>query len=353
MRIGLAGALIAGLLLSACATAGEHREMQRPQLPSNQAIGWSRDDRLYQSVAIDYVTGMSRRSYLFGEANQSAFRPLLLRALKRSDLLAPTPVAARYALQIEFSELEGSNVGADFQSHSVATYRIVRRATDEVIYERTVPASFVAEFPMLDERDAEKAWLRSAGPLGTVNRIGAGGIIGESVFVEYLANNDTARRRLGIGAVTEATQPEWNTAWRRYYQANVWASLWGPVTTGLEFISPTNFIALPNFWGAAPTEPVLGARLGALSMGGVGARSGRERAKQADFQMMAQSITKFMIDVGDAERVRFTTIVPCLDSREVLDLRAQLSANGVPWVTDNCTAYSRDTQRGVTFATGR
>jgi hypothetical protein len=345
----LSAAVLAASLLAACATKPTHVQLQQPRLPADQAAAWGAEHRLYRSVALDYVGGMSQRSYLFAEANQSAFRPLLERAMDRAGLLAPTVTAARYALQIDFEHLQGSAIGYDFTSDSLAAYRIVNRATGEIVFESRVPASFKASFTPINEKDAEAAWLRSAPLLDLVSTVGPAYALNESVTLEYFANDAGARDRFGIDVI-EATQDQWNTGWRRYYQANVWAALWGPVTQGLSLINPTNFIASPNFWGVPPRSEVLGARRGALDIQGFGARNGGERARQADFHMMSQSITRFMIRLGESEQVRFATVVPCLDNAEVLALKGALTANGIPWRSDNCQAYrQRKTDGGLPY----
>ena len=313
-------------------------EMQRAPIPEQTAMLVPADSRFYRSVRLDYVAGMSEHSYLFAEANQSAYRPLLNDALIRSGMYAPTDLAARYLLQVDFRQLSGGNVGTDIQSRSSAVYRIVSRQTGEVVFEAPVDAAFLAIFPGLNEEDAETAFLRSIRPWEALNKVAGAAIFGEAVVVEYLANNENARDALGIDTVTEATQDEWNTAWRRYYQASAWTLLWGPVTRGLEFINPLNYWARPDFYGLEPGARPRGA-VNKLAQAGIGARDGLERGRQADYQMMAQSITKFAIAVAEKEQFKFVTRLPCSDNRETVQVKADLSARGYPWMTDDCRAY--------------
>lgn len=275
---------------------------------------------------------MSQHSYWFGKANQSAFRPLLEHALNATGLQAPAaaPLAARYALQVEFKELEGSIVGADFRSHSLAVYRIVDRSSNRTVFEREIPASFDAKFPGLNENDAAQAYLLSSGAL------------------------DSTLGSTAVGGDAAGFTGSPSTYWRGVYYASAASVLFGPAVVALDFIRPSNFISYPNFWGAPPRQPILGARKGALSDTGLGARSGRERERQADYMMMAQSLTKFVIALGDAEHVKFTTMVPCVDNVEVERLRNDLMAHNIRWVTDDRMAYKRwGDPGGVTYTSYR
>ena len=104
-----------------------------------------------------------------------------------------------------------------------------------------------------------------------------------------------------------------------------------------------------TLYGAADWTPdgagVPGARRGALSREGYATGYG-----QADAQLTAQSVTLFLIGLSVAERVTVAAVVPCLDNAEVLALKGALTANGVPWRTDNCLAYrQRKTDDGLRF----
>jgi hypothetical protein len=325
-------AAVSTLALAGCATTADQVEMQRPALPNTAGLAWKPDDRLYRSVTVDYVKGMSKRSYLFSEGNQLGFKPMLETALYRADLLAPTPAAARYALQIDFTQLDGAAIGTDFTATSIATYTIVNRATGDTVVKKTVNADFTAVFPLLNESDAEAATV-------IPETIGSGIVrAGEHLpkIVKGLVVADIA---------TDSWAPSTDisnisrTDGRRAYQAGVWALLWGPADVALNLVNPFNFIGSANYFGETPEAPHM--RQGALSTRGFGSRSGYKRAHQADYQVMAQSITKFVIAAGEAEDVKFTTILPCLESAEVKEIKYNLMLKGMPWITDDCTAYSR------------
>jgi hypothetical protein len=264
---------LAALCLAGCASRETMVALQRPPIAGARAFIAPADHPLTGAVTIDYISGMSQHSFFFAEANQNAFRPMLGEALASSGLMAPTPVAARYGLQIEFQDLRGAFVGVDLKSRSRATYRIVERATGRVVFERTVDAAFLARYRGLTEDDAVAATL--VGPLAP----------------------------LGV--------------------------LW-----------PGNFIAPGNFMGQDANVRARGTLTGDLAAEGVGARGGFARAKQADYQMMRQSIAKFLIGLSEDQAIEMTTIIPCNARDEV---RGVLMAQGAPWRTDNCLAYPRVT----------
>ena len=327
-------ALIASTALSGCMTLDQDREVQRPALPQNHAVAWTPSNRLYRSVVLDYVTGMNQHSYIFGGNNQSAFRPLLEHALEETGMLAPpsAPLAARYALQVEFKELEGTMVGTDFVANSVAVYRLVDRSTGRAVFQTEIPAAFKTHFPGLNETDAARAYVLSRSALEPVG----------------------AAIEAGIDDAGGLPPSERGAYWRGVYYASAAAVLFGPVVVGLDFIRPTNFVASPNFLGAPPHEPVLGARRGVLSTEGIGSRNGRERARQTDAMMMSQSLTKFVIALADSEHVQFTTLLPCVDNVEVAQIKRELEERGMLWQTDDCMAYQRaGAPGGVTYTSYR
>jgi hypothetical protein len=208
-----------------CVTRGSDAaalRLQQPPLAADQAAVWRPQDRLYRSVTIDYVGGLW---------SHSDYRRELEASLGSAGLLAPTPAAARYALQVKFIPIKGWTNGAE----TLASYRILSRADNQIVFEQLVSASFQARLAALD----------------------------------------------------------------------------GSIRT-----------------------PVLGARRGVLAQEGYVTRTG-----QAEQVRMQQSITRFVIMLGDAEFVPTTTIVPCLDSAEVTALKGALTAQGSPWRTDNCAAY--------------
>ena len=360
-RLGVIG--ICALALSACGSTGggksafmaspvgmSHQDTlqrQRPAFPNSHAIAFDQDDRLHASVALDYISGMSRRSYFFAEANQLLYRPMLEWSLKRAGLLAPTPTAARYALQVEFHELDNQKFGLNLAGKSRATYRIVHRASGQTVYERDVDSNFLAIYPKLNEDDAERAYEISAPPLLATQRAFATFAIGDGVIVETI-NNVRDLRHFFDGPIREASQATWNDAYQSYLWGTGLSALSGPLVVAFDNLNPANFIALPDYDGSGPTSAPAGTIKGALSETGIASRRGRERAAQVNAQMMAQSLTKFVVDLALEEDVQMTLRLPCLQNEETTEMRRQIMLAGHRYTTDNCLAY-QDTDRDDGF----
>ncbi len=354
-RLGVIG--ICALALSACGSTGggksafmaspvgmSHQDTlqrQRPAFPNSHAIAFDQDDRLHASVTVDYVSGMSQRSYFFAEANQLLYRPMLEWSLERAGLRAPTRTAARYALQVEFNELESQKFGLNFAGKSHATYRIVHRASGTPVYERKIASNFLAVYPKLNERDAAKAYQVSAPPFQAVQSAFATFAIGDGVIVETI-NNVRDLRHFFDGPIEEASQATWNDAYQTYLWGTGLSALAGPALVAAENLNPTNFIALNDYNGVLPHSAPAGAIKGALSESGIGSRDGRERAAQVNAQMMAQSLTKFIVDLALEEEVQMTLRLPCLETDELADMRHKILLAGHRYTTDNCLAYERN-----------
>lgn len=296
----LAVALAAILTVSGCASQATRVALQRPNLATGQAFRIPDHHALKGAVVVDYISGMSQYSFWFSEANQNQFRPMLETALDRSGMLAKTPGAARYALQIEFIDLRGSFFGSDFDSRSRAIYRIVERRTGRVVSEQTVDAGFMLRYVGLVEEDAAAAYWLTMG-------VAAAGL------VHYAGASDQ------------------RTAWRQAYQATLWSTLFVP----LEFANPFNYIAGNDFFGQrqVPRPHVLN---GDLSTEGYGARNGRVRGVQADKQMMRQSIAKFVMGLSAEQKIPLTVILPCAYNKEIEDIKVELSYRGIPYAGENC-----------------
>lgn len=188
-------ALIVGL--GGCASQATRIKLQQPPQPTARAFEIPFNHRLKNAVVIDYVSGMSQHSYFFAEANQSAFRPMLQQVLERSGMAARTPLAGRYGLQVEFQDLRGSFFGTDFDSRSRAVYRIVERATGQVVFEDVVDAGFKARYVGLVEEDFAAAYWLTLG----VAAVG----LGQVVEVDALSRPHAValfpfRGRVGLGS---------------------------------------------------------------------------------------------------------------------------------------------------------
>lgn len=296
----VAVAVAAVLALSGCASQATRIALQRPNLPTGQGFLIPDHHPLRGAVVLDYISGMSQHSFFFAEANQRQFRPMLETALDRSGLLAKTPAAARYALQIEFVDLRGSFIGVDFDSRSRAIYRIVERRSGRVFSEQTVDAGFMLKYI---------------------------GVVEEDLVVANLVTNAV----WAVGLEHVAASGGGSTAWRQAYQATLWSTLFVPI----QFLNPANFFARGDFYGNSrvPRPRVLN---GDLSTDGYGSRNGFERGVQADKQMMRQSIAKFFIGLSEEQSIPMTVILPCAYNREVESIKLDLSIRGIPYTGESC-----------------
>ena len=292
---------------------------------------------------------MSQRSYFFAEPNQQVYRPMLAWSLARSGLLAPTPAAARYALQVEFHELDNSMLGTNFAGRSTATYRLVSRATGATVHQETVEANFLAIYRGLNEDDANKAYSISAPPFLTYQRALGGYALTEGVLVETINNNQGLTDFFG-GPIAEASQSTWNDVTQAYVWGTGISLLSGPVIAALDLLDPTNYVALADYRGRGAQSAPGGALKGALSESGIGSRDGQERARQVNSQMLAQSVTKFLINLALEEDVQFTLLLPCLETAEIERMRRDIVLSGHSYRTDDCMNYQQvDAVRGVGF----
>lgn len=273
MRWLLGLVAVSSLGLASCASHQTALALQSPPVANALTFSVPPTHPLAHTVVLDYISGMSQHSFWFAEANQKAFRPQVEKLLVESGMMAPTPVAARYGLQIEFVDLKGSVFGTDFDSRSRAIYRIVDRRTGRVAFSSTVDAGFSARFVGLNEDDAVLAYS----------------VIGAPLVAASIA-------------------------------------------------SPSNYIASPNTFGRNARVRAH-AREGDLATQGFGARDGLTRAKQADFQMMKQSLAKFVLALSTQQRIPMTKILPCLDNPDIDREKADLARRGMRWTEDNCELY--------------
>ncbi len=320
----VAAAAIIGL--SGCASRDTIVTLQRPRLPSAMVFAAAADHRLYRSVTIDYISGMSQRSLWFAKANQRVFRPALETALAQSGLMAPSADAARYGLQVEFTDLQGPWAGADLRSRSRAIYRIVERHSGRVIFERPIEAEFLARFVGLRAEDAAPDLI--AGP---VAEPWSGHELSPGSPLHSFGHSLTKAASVAIsGGTGDAVA----TAFREDYQVLLISRALG----ALAVLSPTNFIAAGDIAGAGGEVRAQTLR-GDLSSQGFGGRDASLRAAQANYQMTRQSIARFLIALSQDEHVPMTILVPCLDNAEVRDLKSAIEARGQRWATDDCLQY--------------
>lgn len=320
-------------------------EVQRPANPATHFVKWERGDRLHGGVIVDFVSGMSQRDYLFKEPNQRLFRPMLDYALSASNLKAESPIAARYALQIRFDELDVAKFGVDFAGKTLANYTLVDRMSGEVIYSKDVGSNFLAIFPEFNEGDVSRAYDISAPGVIKATQDMALFAIGDGLVGEAISQNSWLSDF--FGDYDEASQATWNDTYQAYFWISGISAISGPLIVAVEQLFPTKYFNI-NLW--RDDEPNRGAQVrnGPLSTRGFASRNGLERARQLNAQLLSQSITLFLIDLSRSEGVPLTQIIPCnqLDNSPEAILA---SANPqLRFQTDDCMKYvSKNDRRGV------
>lgn len=327
----------------------EHVAQQRPDLPMTESLAWTTNDRLYHSVTIDFVEGMSQRSYLFSKPNQAVYKPMLASALERAGLLARSPAEARYALQVSFEDLKANGVGLDFAGQSRAVYKLVNRRTGEQVFETSVEARFLAIYPRLNEGDFARAYdISKPGVVGAAKAYAAYGLV-EGGVVELINNNESLTDFFD-GPIDEATQATWTDVQQAYVWTTGLSLVAGPLAVLIDQLDPTNYFAFASN-NEAMEDGVVGARQGYLSEQGFGSRDGGERARQASTKMLGQSITKFMLDLGKNESIRFNVLLPCTANKEVEELKQEIMLQGHGFRTEACTKRRDSTARGFGYTT--
>ncbi|MBU1286368.1 MAG: hypothetical protein KJ871_01445 [Alphaproteobacteria bacterium] len=322
-------------------------EMQRPVLPVTHYVKWYAEDRLQYSIQLDYISGMSQRDYLFEEPNQEMFLPMVRQALYQTGLGAKSGAGARYALQIEFLDLDADAFGRNFAGKTNAIYRLVDRRTNETVYENTIGSRFVAKYPGLNEDDASFAYdVSAAGVIAATRAFGAFSLY-EGGLVELWNNNQKLQNFFGGDSIDEVSQAGWNDAYQSYAWVTGISALSGPALVLLGQVNPLNYVSLqlePRSESADFTK----ARRRSLSETGIGSRSARERANELNSHLLAQSLTVFLLDLAEKEDVRLTQLVPCgsspSDASDIIEAVRQRARV----VSDDCRLYAApDTSMGV------
>lgn len=323
-------------------------ERQRPALPVTHFIRWNEGDRLRYGLELDFITGMSQRDYLFEEPNQELFRPMVSQALASSGLAARTNPEARYALQIEFTELDSAAFGRHFAGKSSATYRIVDRRTGGVVYQNEIRSNFLAEYPGLNESDASFAYDVSApGVIGATRAFGAFSLY-EGGLVEVWNNNTKLQDFFGGDAISEVSQGDWNNAYQAYAWVTGVSAIAGPSLVLLGQLNPANYVSLQLSSKSERPESADAARFGNLSTQGQGSRNARERSQQLNTHILAQSLTYFLLDLAEEERVPLTRLVACKDADQSAAELIEAVQSRSRIVTDDCRAYQvPDKNKGV------
>lgn len=328
-------------------------ERQRPVLPVSHYIKWHGTNRLHHGLELDYIAGMSQRDYLFEEPNQGMFRPMIAGALSQSQLQAKTAAGARYALQIEFHELDSDIFGRHFAGKTTATYRIVDRRTESVVYQNVIKSNFVAAYTGLNEDDASFAYdVSSPGVIGATQAFGAF-TLWEGGLVELWNNNRKLQNFFGGSPIDEVSQAGWNDAYQGYVWTTGLSAISGPLLVLLGQLNPTNYVSL-QLEPSQDREIYTAARHGNLSERGLAERSARKRAQQLNSHILAQSLTYFLLDLASRERVSLTQLVACKDADYSAKETIEAVRSRMRVVTDDCRQYIvKDNNRGVPITTYR
>lgn len=321
--------------------------LQRPRLPITHYIRWQLEDRLQNAVELDYISGMSQRDYLFEEPNQQLFRPMISQALKQSGLQAKTGAGARYALQIEFQELDTDSFGRHFAGKTDAIYRLVDRHTNETVYENKIGSRFIAAYPGLNEGDASFAYDVSAPGVINASRAFGAFALYEGGLVELWNNNRKLQDFFGGEPIAEVSQAGWNDTYQAYAWITGISAVSGPTLVALGQLNPLNYVSL-QLEPRAEHDAYAHVQEGNLAERGIGSRSARKRANQLNSHLMAQSITYFLMDLAASENMKLTRLVPCELSERSPEAMIEAVRNGERTVSDDCTAY----QRGVRPSNG-
>jgi hypothetical protein len=337
-------------------------ERQRPVLPVTHYIRWNDGDRLQHSIELDYISGMSQRDYLFEEPNQGLFRPMVDQAIINSSLKARTAVGARYALQIEFHDLDSKAFGRHFAGKTKATYRVVDRRTGQPVYENIIRSNFIAEYPGINEDDASFAYNVSApGVIGATAAFGAFSLY-EGGLVEVWNNNEKLQDFFGGDVIDEVSQAGWNDAYQAYAWVTGVSAISGPALVALGQMNPLNYVSLQtdpmNYLPlglSGEDESQRGtraARFGSLSKVGEGSRNARTRAQQLNTHILAQSLTYFLLDLAQKEDVILTQLVACKDADHTADELIEAVRMRSRIITDDCRQYTMpDKSKGVGITT--
>lgn len=320
---------------------------RRAVLPISHFVKWSSNDRLQHSVELDYISGMSQRDYLFEEPNQELFKPMVRGLLWKSGLQARSGAGARYALQIEFRELDTDSFGRNFVGKTDAVYRIVDRHTGETVYENAIGSRFIAKYPGLNEDDASRAYDMSApGVIAATRSFGAFALY-EGGLVELWNNNGRLRDFFGGDTISEVSQGGWNDTYQSYAWVTGVSALSGPAVTLLGQLNPLNYVSL-QLEPRGETAQNARVRNGYLAETGFGSRSARKRAQQLNTHLLAQSLTYFMLDLAEQEDIRFTKLIACDTGPSSIDEIVESVRQKMKVVTDDCRLYvDHDTSPGV------
>ncbi len=151
--------VLALLAAGGCASRDTMRALQAPATPPQGMIHFEESHQYRDAIALEWVGGVSQRSYVFAEPNQRVIQPIIASALEDTGLLAGTTVRSTYGLRVLVSEAQADEIGADFSSEMAATYTLVDRATGQEIWQREIRTPGAGYFLAFNETDWQAAWF--------------------------------------------------------------------------------------------------------------------------------------------------------------------------------------------------
>jgi hypothetical protein len=252
MRAKFAVSMLALLAAAGCASRNDLRALQAPAPLPHGMIRFDSAEQYRDAVALEWIGGMSQRSYIFAEPNQRMFRPILEDALEDAGLRAQSNVRARYGLRVDVSDADGPSIGADYNSEFVATYVVVDREQGREVWRREIRTPGAGRFLALNEADWQRFW--SYNPLDPIAVVYD--VANPMNFFPFASDGaaDNARRQ-GMHGDRVRAQVERNGA-QRAARANYAAGATNVSQFLLAFATDNNVDVIPILpcWGSPEVE---------------------------------------------------------------------------------------------------
>lgn len=136
----LAITLLAGAMLSACATASDPAAMSAM---SSAATSVDKSSKLYQSVSVGDVGGGKETNPLWtSQVSSDDFAAALTKTLSANAMLATD--TGNYELKAQMASLSQPMIGLDMTVTAGITYTLTNVANGNVLYEKTVQTPYTA-----------------------------------------------------------------------------------------------------------------------------------------------------------------------------------------------------------------
>ncbi len=277
MRALLTLTLLGAVAATGCASRDTMRALQAPPNAPQGVIAFDSGHQYRDAIVIDWVGGVSRRSYLFSEPNQRVIRPIVQAALDDAGLGAGTNVRARYGLRVMVDEAVGPGVGADFESTMAATYVLVDRETGAEVWRREIVTPGASHFLAFNESDWHTAWF--VDPVLAVYTV-----VNPFNYLPIASDSAADRARDNAEGVQSAMRQQ--------------------LVSGVTY-------------------------------GGVD-RMGHSRAARANYEATRMNTSAFLVAFAADQQVEMTPVLPCWGSPEEEARKVELMASGRNFRTDDC-----------------